>query len=573
MKCKINNKISFIFLSWTVILQSYRLSVYNEFANNFLPSKHRILERYEDIQYYPGYKPIKLKYNHLFFPRFKELMPKNQKSINLLIGLVPQSSKSIYLEKSDYNENLEKDKKNMFSKNDLIIDLKEDLEEFQIKENLLNKTLFKEFFDQNLCKYNGTIANIVGNMTKNNSETNETIINITNIKLNIMNNKKETNKTYNKQRNIENTSVNNETINTNPINIINESKINETIVNMPKNINELSLILNIQKNIKGNISDNNENIEIIIKAKDNIKKLRTNPNKTIIILKNDIMNNMNNKTNASVVNIQNNFIENIDETNATIINLQKNNSLKGHLKNSMKNRIKANKSISNSSKIKNENKASPLFVFNEKRILINSLNNRTFPSRNHFKFSKIPKSALSNLTIESNISSINTTQQPMPLFQEINKADQFLIESNDLDKNENAKDLKYWSNVGSLFTFNQIQSKITEFYDYYKKYASTFSSEIQSHHELKNVIIFSCGILGLIFMVTCKTYCLVPWNNRLAQILKKTPKNHEEQEKIILKGRRLFKQNKEPLIMRGKTPEIESSNSSEEYVNFSKVLK
>jgi hypothetical protein len=131
-----------------------------------------------------------------------------------------------------------------------------------------------------------------------------------------------------------------------------------------------------------------------------------------------------------------------------------------------------------------------------------------------------------------------------------------------------------WSSLGKILTFHELGSKFSDINDYYQKYVKTFSSDIQSNRELKNLLIFSLGILGLISIIIFRNCCLEPMNMRISNLLAKTEDPNKPLEKFLLQGRKILKNGNSPNEIPKKNESAESSSSSDgNGNNLSKVLK
>lgn len=170
-----------------------------------------------------------------------------------------------------------------------------------------------------------------------------------------------------------------------------------------------------------------------------------------------------------------------------------------------------------------------------------------------------------NLTEKPQNSSKNTqnSSKKSVFFREISE-----------EMTEGASGGTMWSSLGNILTFNEIQAKINEINDYYQKYVKAFSSEIQSNRELKNLVIFSLGIIGLIGVIVFRNCCLEPINSKISGFLSQNI--DKNQEKFLLQGRKILRNGagggKGLNAKRNNNSESLSNNSSEGN-EISKVLK
>ena len=183
-------------------------------------------------------------------------------------------------------------------------------------------------------------------------------------------------------------------------------------------------------------------------------------------------------------------------------------------------------------------------------------------------FTREPIKSNENLTEKQQTSSKNP-QNP----QNSSKKSLFFREISE-EMTEGASGGTMWSSLGNILTFNEIKGKINEINDYYQKYVKAFSSEIQSNRELKNLVIFSLGIIALIGVIVFRNCCLEPINTKISGFLSQNTEKNPE--KFLLQGRKILRNGGKELnaenYAKRNNESGEMSNSSENN-EISKVLK
>ena len=128
----------------------------------------------------------------------------------------------------------------------------------------------------------------------------------------------------------------------------------------------------------------------------------------------------------------------------------------------------------------------------------------------------------------------------------------------------------------NLLTFSELREKASEFRSFYKACLSTFSSEIQTNRELKNIVIFSLGISGLLLIIICRNCCFEPIHKKLKENIEKSRKFKAlslSEEKLLLKGRKILKTRNSQFLLGKNENESLSSSSEENLITLSKMLK
>jgi len=233
--------------------------------------------------------------------------------------------------------------------------------------------------------------------------------------------------------------------------------------------------------------------------------------------------------------------------------------------------IEENREILNNSNISIQRKSSDL---KGNDISIENINNSSQKppfSLPLFKYPlKTPCFSIQNQTLEKSNFTLNNRSN-IPIFQEIHEE---VPSSYISDEMSEKTGFSVWSSLGKILTFHELGSKFSDINDYYQKYVKTFSSDIQSNRELKNLLIFSLGILGLISIIIFRNCCLEPMNMRISNLLAKTEDPNKPLEKFLLQGRKILKNGNSPNEIPKKNESAESSSSSDgNGNNLSKVLK
>ena len=509
-------------------------------------------EKSKDLQYYPGYKPIKHRYQQFYKARFKEI--EKQHNIN--------ENQSVHSNQTDLERNIgDIDKNGMknlnFGKNN-----NNDIE--RIKKSSNNGTEIS---------YKG--KTIVENITNKDGIDFEKLIFSENpIMLKDL-------------TNFEHFSILSSNITMNKPFLKNSSDIlkNSMILDADLKIDpNLQIQPKFEKNHK--LKNEDESYEKLInetKLNDKNNLSQDSRANFVNLFRRDIDIDKSNSTdnmNISILPENNNEILEKLYNNDNITHFKANKAKKiyeSFLKNPNKEVPKRNLNFSkdkNVDNISNEDlNITEINAFNIIKKSTNKLNNN---KSNIFGNPAPDPLDIQGILNMSNITSLNLTKKlfslgreygnysnlQTPIFQEIQGID------------EKIEKQTIWSNIGTLLTFNEIKEKLNEFHDYYQTYVKSFSSEIQSNHELKNVVIFSIGIFGLLLIIVCRICFLDSLNSKMTEILYRSQKDEKLKDKVLLKGRKILKNNNTHHIIERKSHDSDSSNTSDEnFQTFSKVLK